>query len=255
MHILITRPFDLATGLLEKIKAMGDTAELFPVIEIKKTPHQVLLQSAIDTLDTQDIAIFISQAAVQWGMPAIQACWPKLPKILWAAIGPGTANALQNLGIPDVLFPATPPYESESLLALPAFQAISLKGKKVSLFRGNGGRELLSETLSTRGAFVKKIEVYQRCLPTLDFNMVEKLKRWHHTSFDIIITTSRDSLYNLVQLTENTMGALTEIPIVVVGTRMCKLAKDLSFKSPIIATGADDASIINVLKTFKDNRR
>lgn len=254
MHILITRPFHLGAGLLEKIKAMGDTAELFPVIEIRKTPHQVALQSAISTFDTQDIAIFISQAAVQWGIPAIQTRWPKLPNILWAAIGPGTANALQNLGVPDVLFPPTPPYESESLLVLPAFQTLSLQGKKISLFSGNGGRALLSETLRARGALVQRIEVYQRCLPTLDLQMVEKLNSWHHTSFNAIITTSADSLYNLVKLAEKIMGALTEIPIIVVGERMYQLAKDLNFKSPLVATGADDASIIKVLKILKDNR-
>ena len=252
MRILVTRPANLAAGLSEKINAMGDIAELFPVIEIKKTPHQATLQAAIDTLDTQDIAIFVSQSAVQFGLPAIQSRWSTLPKMLWVAIGSGTAHALQNLGIHDVLFPPAPPYESESLVAMPTFQSTQIHGKKISIFRGNGGRELLSETLRSRGALVQIIEVYQRCLPTLDIPIVEKIKRWHHTPIHIIIATSADSLYNLVQLLGNAMNGLTEIPLVVVGARMQKLAKELNFKNPIIATSADDASIINVLKTFKD---
>ncbi|HEV2524111.1 MAG TPA: uroporphyrinogen-III synthase [Gammaproteobacteria bacterium] len=254
MRVLVTRPANLAVDLSEKIKAMGDTVELLPVIEIKKTPHQATLQSAIDTLDTQDIAIFMSQSAVQFGLPAIQSRWPTLSNILWAAIGAGTAHALQNFGIPDVLFPPAPPYESESLLAMPTFQTAHIRGKKISLFRGNGGRELLSETLSSRGALVQIIEVYQRCLPTLDIPMVEKIKHWRHTPIHVIITTSADSLYNLVQLLGNAVDGLTQIPLVVVGARMQKLAKELDFKNPMIATSADDASIINVLKTFKDTR-
>ncbi len=254
MRILVTRPFHLATGLAQKIKAMGDIAERFPVIEIKKTPHQATLQSAIDQLDTQDIAIFISQSAVQFGMPVIKTRWPILPDIRFAAIGAGTARALRQLGIHPVLFPPVPPYESESLIAMPIFQATQICGKKIVIFRGNGGRELLSQTLSARGALVQIIEVYQRCLPALDSLMVEKIESWCNTPFHVIITTSADSLYNLVQLLGNTVDKFTEIPLVVVGERMQKLAKELSFKNPIVATSADDASIINVLKMFKDTQ-
>ncbi|HQW58179.1 MAG TPA: uroporphyrinogen-III synthase, partial [Gammaproteobacteria bacterium] len=92
----------------------------------------------------------------------------------------------------------------------------------------------------------------QRCLPTLDIPIVEKIKHWRHTPIHVIIATSADSLCNLVQLLGNAMNGLTEIPLVVVGARMQKLAKELNFKNPITATSADDASIINVLKTFKD---
>lgn len=253
MQVLITRPANLAHGLAEKIKNLGDTAALFPTIEIKKTPHQTALQTAINHLGTQDIAIFISQAAVAFGIPAIKTRWPLLPSLRFAAIGASTARALQDFGIPQVLFPSAPPYESESLLAEFPFQTAQIQGKKIAIFRGNGGREHLSETLRSRGAFVETIEVYQRCLPVPDHNMVEKLKHWHHTRDNVIVTTSADTLYNLAQLMQNAnaMDTLTEIPLVVVGARMQKLAKDLKFKRLMVATGADDASIINVLKAFK----
>lgn len=251
MRVLVTRPTNVATELAEKISAMGDIAELFPTVDIQQTPNRASLQCAIDKLNTQDMAIFVSRSAVQFGMPAIQARWPILPHIVWAAIGPGTANALYDHGISKVLVPEHPPYESESLLALPTFQ--SLHKKHIYLFRGNGGRELLSDTLSARGATVQAIEVYQRCLPT--FNQVERIQDWHHTpnNINVIVTTSADCLHNLMLLVGDAMGTLKEIPIVVVGARMYKLAKELKFKHPMIATGADDGSIIKVLKAFKDN--
>ncbi len=253
MPVLITRPANLACGLAEKIKAMGDTVALFPTIEIKKTPHQTALQAAIHHLDTQDIAIFISQAAVTFGIPAIKTRWSLLPNLRFAAIGASTARALQVFGISEVIFPSAPPYESESLLAQSPFQTTQIQGKKIAIFRGNGGREYLSETLRSRGAFVQTIEVYQRCLPTLNPKLVEKIKHWHHTRGNVIVTTSADALYNLVKLMQNAnaMDTLTEIPLVVVGARMQKLAKDLKFKYLKVATGADDASIINVLQAFK----
>ncbi len=251
MRVLITRPANLAHTLAETLKKQGDTIELFPVIDIQKTPYQTDLQWAINTLDKQNMAIFISPSAVEFGMPLILARWPQLPNIVWAAVGPGTANTLQRYGIRTVLMSDAPPYESETLLALPAFQDV--QGKNIALFRGNGGRALLLDTLRERGAIVQTIAVYERCLPTLSPETVENIKQWHASSFDVIITTSADSLRNLVLLVGKTIGRLAEIPIVVVGLRMYELAKELKFKRPLIATGADDASIIKALKMFEED--
>jgi uroporphyrinogen-III synthase len=245
MRVLITRPLNLAIELAKKITQMGDVAELLPVIEISDTPKKIELQTAINILDKQDMIIFISRSAVDYGMPAIRKRWPTLPNILWAAIGPGTATALESHGITNVIFPKAPPYESEALLALPDFQ--SLHNKQIYIFRGNGGRALLSNILTTRGAVVKAIETYQRSLPVV--NMGEKIKQWEARPIDIIVTTSPEGLHNLATLTQD---KLKNIPIIVVGERNYQLAKKLKFKRPIIVTSADDASMIEVLEKFKD---
>lgn len=248
MRVLVTRPAALAADLCKALGVIGAIAETLPVIDIQPTSAPARLQAAIEELATIEIAIFISQTAVRFAMPAIQSYWHPLPAISWIAIGAGTAASLHRYGITQVLFP-NPPYESESLLRLPSLQKVS--GKKITLFRGNGGRELLVQVLQERGAKVQTIETYQRCLPTLD--IVKKLTSFRHQGLEMIVTTSAESLKNLVRLAGKELNWLQEIPIIVVGTRMYALAKQLGFKKPLVAEGADHASIIKVLTTFKDS--
>lgn len=250
MNVLVTRPASFAQSLCQQIQALGLTAELFPVIEFAPTPHLERLRSAIDRLNTADIIIFVSRAAAYFGLQAIKMRWQQLPPITtWTAIGPGTAKALQDAGVDSVLLPRKPPFETESLLTLDIFRTVT--NKQIFIFRGNGGRDLLPITLQERGAFVHVVETYQRQLPIVD--MVERLTEWHHTPINIIITTSIECLNNLtllINLKQN--NGFKNIPIVVVGLRMFELANTLGFKRPILAAGADDASIIKVLKKFKD---
>jgi uroporphyrinogen-III synthase len=251
LKVLVTRPVNVAQPLCEKIKAMGAIVELFPVIDIIPTPHQQALSAAIEELNTVDIAIFVSRSAASFGTQAIKKQWHAFPDILWAAIGPGTAKTLQECGISSILLPLTSPYETESLLKIKALQAV--KGKKILVFRGNGGRNFLSKVLQARGASVKMIETYQRCLPTI--NMVERVIQWRHNPIEVIVVTSNESLYNLLALLGTEVSQqFKKIPIIVVGVRMFELAHTLGFKTVLLSADADDASIMAVLTNFKDKR-
>jgi uroporphyrinogen-III synthase len=65
------------------------------------------------------------------------------------AIGRTTALALHTVSGADVRYPLDREI-SEVLLQLPELQTIA--GKRALILRGNGGRELLGETLRERGA-------------------------------------------------------------------------------------------------------
>ena len=81
--------------------------------------------------------------------------WPA--GLIAFAPGPGTAEALADAGIANVRIPATT-FDSDGLLALPELASTS-QGKRVLIFRGDGGREQLGDTLRARGAEVDYVVV------------------------------------------------------------------------------------------------
>ncbi|HIG42077.1 MAG: uroporphyrinogen-III synthase [bacterium] len=108
-------------------------------------------------LDRYDHIVFISQNAVKYGLPGLNDYWPQWPLSLsWYAVGPATAKRLRDNGIESQQPQLA---SSEGLLALPL---LSGQVGKVLIVRGVGGRELLRETLTKRGATVDYLEVYRR---------------------------------------------------------------------------------------------
>jgi len=248
MRVLITRPKQEATNLSSMLESLGASIELFPTIEIIPTPQSLLLEEAIQSLSTADILIFISKNAVKYTMPYIKKAWPILPPLQWASIGPGTTTMLllESSTLPSILRPQNPPYESESLLALPEFQ--NIHGKRIIIFRGNGGRDYLPNILMARGASVALIETYQRLCPKVD--LISWQSHWRSHPIDIIISTSSEGLTNLMRLMGSHTPFLKNIPLVIVGLRMFKLARTLGFRDIILAKGADDLSLVTALKEY-----
>jgi uroporphyrinogen-III synthase len=117
------------------------------------------------------------------------------------------------------------------------------------IFRGNGGRELLNQVLTQRGAAIQTIESYQRILPNI--NIDEQLKKIRETPIDALIITSLESLKHFLALVGPEIEWFKKIPTIVVGRRMHNLINQLEFKRTVMATGADDASILTVLTQQK----
>lgn len=196
--IAITRPVDQAQTLNALIKAEGGTPISFPLIAIVPLEDYRALDSTIETIAEYDWAIFISSNAVQNGMPRLlQANTPLPPKLRFAAIGPVTAQEIRNLGVPAVLTPLTR-FDSEALLALPEMQQVA--GQRIMIFRGVGGREVLADTLKTRGAQVSFAECYRRVNPQQDCAVLETLGQ--NKQCHAIVVTSSEAMRYLLELTE-----------------------------------------------------
>jgi len=248
MNIFITRPEALASSLCQKIQDLGHRPECIPMIEIQPAPHYTLAQG-LELFQQINIAVFTSQAAVRYAAPLIQAHPSRWPAITYMAIGPGTQQALQALGIQRVIIPEAPPYETESLLKLKNLK--SILGTSIAIVKGEGGRTLLAETLKARGALVHPLVVYLRCLPSYDATAM--LAAWDQDPPDLSVSTSISALEHLIALfPPAALHHLQQHPIVVVGSRMLKLAHQRGFEKPLLATGADDSAIISaIIKVFR----
>lgn len=194
--IAITRPLEQATPLAALIREQGGEPISFPLLAIEPLEDDAALAPALDALAHCDWVIFISSNAVEQGMPHVRRHYPQLPhQLRFAAIGPATAAELGRHGIAQVLTPQGR-YDSESLLALPQMQDI--RGRRVMIFRGVGGRELLAETLRDRGAQVSFAECYRRINPQHDAGNLPAL--WQNGQLHALVVTSSEALRHLLQL-------------------------------------------------------
>jgi len=238
--IVITRPVDQAKKLASLITQAGGEPVLFPLIAISPLNDYRQFDAVISELNQYDWAIFISSNAVQNGMPRMVKLGIP-PTLKFAAIGPVTAQELQQFGVKEVLIPEGR-FDSESLLLLPDMHAI--KGKKVMIVRGIGGREVLADTLKVRGAQVTFAECYQRVNPQTDCQYLTTL--WAQKKLHGIVVTSSEAMRHLLDLAGNESW-LKHITIYVNHTRIAEqaLAMDLNLR---VAEAPGDEAMLQALK-------
>ena len=233
-HIAITRPAEQAKKLAALITNAGGTPILFPLIEITPLADYALFDTALSQIESYDWAIFISSNAVQNGMSRLVKTG--IPKNLkFAAIGPVTASELKGFGIEQVLTPQGR-FDSEALLALPEM----FKAKKVMIFRGVGGREILAESLKARGATVTFAECYQRTNPQQNCQVLTDL--YAEKKLQGIVVTSSEAMRHLLNLAGNEIW-LKNTSIFVNHARVAEQALAQGLTVHIAETGGDEAML------------
>ncbi len=241
----MTRPAAQAQGLCAQLTALGARVTAFPTLEIVAIEDDTVLKQQIQQLHSVDYAIFISANAVKFSVDYLHQYWPELPGQLYClAIGPATADCMQQHGIPVSQQPQSP-YSSEGLLNLSLLHNIA--HKHCMIFCGLGGRKVLQETLLQRGAIVTEAVSYQRICPSTDVRVLQQI--WQKDKIDIVLATSGESLKNLQKLLgEANKHLLVQSTLLVVSQRMLKLARELGYGQPIIvAENATDEAIISAL--------
>lgn len=244
--IVVTRPAAQAEAFAGRLAAEGATPVVFPAIEIVDAPDTASLAAAVGRLDAFDLAIFISPNAVNRAMNQVRArrAWPAGLRV--AAIGRGSARELARYGFADVLVPERR-FESEGLLALPALADVT--GWRVVIFRGDGGRELLGDTLVRRGANVEYAECYRRVKPDADAG--ELLRRWVRGGIDAVTVTSSEGLRNLFDMVGN-LGRhwLRRTPLFVPHERIAATATELGARCVILTDPADEGLLEGLARHF-----
>jgi len=229
LNIVITRPREQALKLSQRIAELGGDVILFPLLEIAPAADASELNALKQHLSSYDLLIFISPNAVKYGMNALETVPPHLRV---AAVGQSSAQALRERGIAQVMAP-TQHFDSESLLALPALQNVS--GWKVAILRGNGGRELLGDTLIARGAAVEYVTCYERSQPSLDADIVLA------AAPSAISITSSEALLHLWQTLPVThKAAFARLPLFVPHARIATLAQQQGWHHILLTEAGDD---------------
>lgn len=242
--VLVTRPAAQADGLCRLIEAANGRAIRVPSIEI--APVADPREAAALLAQSWDMLYFVSPNAVEQALTLVpDGSWSGVAKV--AAVGRATAQALTDAGRAPELVPEQR-FDSETLLAMP--ELADMRGRRVLIVRGEGGRALFAETLRDRGAEVRFAEVYRRLRPAFDPEPL--LSRWTETVAAVTATSDEVMLNLMEMLGPEGRAHLLATPLVVVAERTAEKARRLGFVQVAVAERAEDAAIVRAMCMLLD---
>lgn len=261
-RIVITRPVPQAADITRRLKSLGAEVIGYPLIAIEQPRDRQISENQLRSLSDYDILIFTSRNAVHRMFAALNALTltdliPATNNEKWAerfvnhqiaAVGKQTAGALEKLGVvvsivPDALF------NSEALLEHNALKNVS--SQRVAIIRGEGGRDLLRNTLLARGATVETIDVYRRVCPVSD--LLPLVKCQAQQGIDIIMLTSVEALTHLFRLGAE-QNWLKQTTLLVGSQRMADAMAKLEHQGRVLVSDdPGDDQMVNCLLNWVSN--
>ena len=239
----MTRPREQAGRLAALLESAGARALVFPALEIAAPADPAPARRIIERLAQFDLAAFVSPTAVERAF-ALIAAWPA--GLRAAAVGQGSARELERRGVRDVIAPASGS-DSEALLAMPELGEV--RGRRIVVFRGEGGRELLGETLRTRGATVEYAEIYRRTRPRADAGPL--LQAWQRGEVQAVGVSSAASLRNLFEMLGAAGAeALRATPLFAGHERVAAEARRLGVREVRVAGPGDEELLAGLVAYF-----
>ena len=254
VSVLVTRPRKQGERLARTLAHNGFSVSHVPVMEVQPLvgePHTSTNRGILQNLRDYDAVIVVSLNAAEQLLfhPAvtISAAQP------FYTVGKTTADFMAGQGI-SIHYPPEK-MDSEGLLALPDMQPDSIRGKRILIVRGVGGRELLAETLSQRGARVESCALYSRYRP--DDNIGELAAALE--ACDIVLLNSVESAENFIAMARaaavDAARLAAEKNLLVPGERVADFLRQQGFGHIITAENATDAATVAALQQFRHGKQ
>lgn len=243
---MVTRPAGQAAHFATALTEAGAIPVLYPVLEISDIEDTGPVLDVAIRLDSFDLAVFVSPNAIEKALALIlpRRSWPAGLRV--AALGKSSERELARNGICDVISPPLR-FDSEALLELP--ELIDVRGKRVIIFRGDGGREVLGDTLKSRGASIEYVSCYRRTRPQLD--PAPLLKLWEVGQLDAVTLTSSEGLRNFHDMIGRLGQAwLKKTPAFVPHVRIAEQAQALGLSIVVATEPGDDGLMAGLVQYF-----
>ena len=252
--IVVTRPKHQSESISLRLRSLGARVVSFPLIAIEPPTDSFRHKEQLSHLDRCQYLIFTSRNSVEMmfsamsEMPLSGIIDKALTTHQIAAVGKQTAKSLEKHGVkvsivPDELF------NSEAVLEHVALQHVA--SQNIAIIRGQSGRDLLRDTLVSRGAEVEYIDVYRRVCPVS--NLLPLVKCQELSGIDIIALTSVEGLMNLFKLGFE-QPWIKNTTLLVGSQRIANALKDLDHAGKVlVADDPSDDQIINSLMSWTNN--
>ncbi|MFB9137448.1 uroporphyrinogen-III synthase [Vibrio sp. AK197] len=243
MAVLVTRPGAQGYSLCQQLMEAGIASFHHSLLTF--TPGSQLSQLS-DDIEQIDIMVAISQHSVAFTdeyFTQHNISWPQ--DCHYLAIGHKTALELSRVCGQKVNYPQQS--DSEHFLELDDLQDINKK--QIVILRGNGGRELIFDTLVERGAIVEYREVYQR--EYRDFDAEVLVAQWQQAHIDTVVITSSGQLnFFASKIAEVDLHWLYSLKLIVPSDRIAKEANAMGFH---IVSNTGSAANSDLLATLQPN--
>lgn len=250
--VLLTRPGGTSDHLPRSLRAAGARVLQLAAMDIQPLEINAPALEILQQVDAFDMLIFVSRNAVHYACELMADAIDDLKTRKVLAIGRGTRAALQRRGFKQVIIArdnaANSKGGSEALLEIDELQRENVRQRRIMILRGAGGRDLLGDTLASRGAEVRYVELYRRVKPQPGPDIIENI--WLVEKPDAVVLTSVEGLENLLELTAaEHRPVFLQTPLVVISRRVKNRAESLGFSAGIrVASGYSEGDFMDALR-------
>jgi uroporphyrinogen III methyltransferase / synthase len=246
-RLVVTRAREQASEFKTVLAELGADCIEFPTIAIEPPPSWEPLDAAINALATYDWVIFTSVNGVHFFMERLRSAGRDvrdLHGVRVAAIGPKTAEALDQCGLRPDLVPKE--YRAESILK--GLSREEIKGKRFLLPRAMAARDVLPDTLRQWGAHIDVVPAYQTVLPAE--RTTEMMDRLRSGDIDCLTFTSSSTVSNFFSMFEkgSLLPLLKDVCIACIGPVTAKTAEAHGLRVDVMPSEYTIAGLAEVIR-------
>jgi len=243
--VLVTRARHQASALSRLLLERGAQAVEIPVLSIQPVSDMTELDHAILKISDYKWIIFTSTNGVEAffrRLHYLKRDARALHGASIAAIGPATAQALQERGIHPDFCPEV--FTTEGIISV--FTDKDISGQRFLLPRTDIADKQLTEALQRLSAIVDEVTVYQT-VPVLDAPVKETLASGE---IDVITFTSSSTVSNLMAAIGNDKALLKGMKTACIGPKTAATARKAGLKVDITAHQSTIPGLVAALEEY-----
>ena len=246
-RVLVTRARSQASVLSRLLAERGAAAVELPVIEARDLADTAELDGAVSSLKNYQWVLFTS-------VNGVDAFWQRMramgrdarwfEKIKIGAIGPATAERLQEVGLyPDYI---SQEFTSESMLQ--GLSELGIAGCRILLPRSDIAPRELIEGLIKLGADPFEVAAYRTVMP--DGVALEGKRRLLTGEIDIVTFTSSSTVTNLVSILDGDVDAINKAKVACIGPATALAAEKVGIRVDILAQEHTIPGLVAAIESY-----
>ena len=238
-RVVVTRARAQSSGLAATLSALGAEVIELPAIRIEPRLDTDEVRDAVAALHSYALVCLTSPNGVRLLFEAMAAQGRDaraLGNAIVAAIGPGTAAALEDRGVIADLVPDR--FVAEAMVE--ALASVDVAGKPVLIARAAEARDVLPDALAERGAKVDVVTLYETVREDPDPDAVEAAQAADYVTF-----TSSSTVRNLLDAVGDRFPRLARV--VSIGPVTSATARELGLEVDVEAERHDPSGLVEAL--------